>query len=90
MPDEVKDLVSPTVVIPMTRRDSFTLLKRQLDKQGMLPSSSKVKDTKISKTEKNSPTRVAVDDQKEENQLSLDDTDEWINNYYAGLTLLDE
>jgi hypothetical protein len=52
----------------MTRRDSFTLLKRQLDKQGMLPSSSKIKDTKISKTEKNSPTRVAVDDQKEENQ----------------------
>eukprot|EP00347_Sterkiella_histriomuscorum_P002593 403367545 len=82
LPDEVKQIVSPRKIIPMSRRDSFTLLKRQLEKQ-QNPYSKKAK------TQIQSPAAEMV---KDENGvgISLDDTDEWINNYYSGLTLLDE
>ncbi|CDW89871.1 UNKNOWN [Stylonychia lemnae] len=78
LPDDVRQIVSPKKVIPMSRRDSFTLLKRQLEKQPI----------KTAKTQVQSPAQGESD--LETGGIALDDTDEWINNYYSGLMLLDE
>ena len=37
LPNEVKDIVKPRMKIPLERRDSFTLLKRQIEKGGHNP-----------------------------------------------------
>lgn len=79
LPPEVKAIISPKKVIPLSRRDSFTLLRRQLEKY------------KGFKSEAQSPEPIKVAmEESAGGGIDVDDTDEWINDYYNGLTLLDE
>ena len=69
LPLEVSEVVKPRYKIPLERRNSFILLKKYVDTLNP-----------PSKTDGCTPVKDR--ESTEEGMLSLDNTDEWINNYH--------